>query len=119
MMVYPLSNDQHINASIVDNLNIGVDLRKYKFDFKTIQNLSNNLINNEKIHTNLKVLRNEILLLKLSGAVKISDGKIITSDFGDYLCVIMMKEFYTGMDAIRAFFRDFSSKNKKEMMIKF
>ena len=67
----------------------------------------------------LKVLRNEILLLKLSGAVKISDGKIITSDFGDYLCVILMKEFYTGMDAIRAFFRDFSSKNKKEMMIKF
>ena len=48
----------------------------------------------------------ELNLLKLSGAIKVKDDKIYATKFGRYLCVILMKEFYMGMDQIRSMFRD-------------
>ena len=48
-----------------------------------------------------------------------SDGEIIhTAGFGAYLCLVMMKEFYTGMDKVRAAFRDDAKiKRAKQLII--
>lgn len=48
----------------------------------------------------------EILMLKFAKAIKIENGKISPTNFGKYLCVVLMKEFYAGMDKIRAIFKD-------------
>ncbi|MGG7178463.1 nucleotide disphospho-sugar-binding domain-containing protein [Clostridium paraputrificum] len=64
MLVYPLSNDQHLNASLIDNLQIGMDLRKYDLTPKTIKELSKITIDNElfiKNLINLKLSFNETL----------------------------------------------------------
>ncbi|MDA3051947.1 coproporphyrinogen III oxidase family protein [Campylobacter sp. JMF_01 NE2] len=53
-----------------------------------------------------KELGREISLLRLSNAIRVEGGKITTTQFGKYLCVILMKEFYTGMDKVRATFKD-------------
>lgn len=62
---------------------------------------------NQKHNANiLKSLKFELFLLKIAGAVKISQNFITPTEFGQYLCVILMKEFYTGMDKVRAIFKD-------------
>lgn len=48
----------------------------------------------------------EIMALKKSGAIKINNNEIITTSFGKYLFLTMMKDFYTGCDLIRAIFRN-------------
>lgn len=48
----------------------------------------------------------ELNLLKITNAIKIKNGFITTTEFGKYLCLVLMKEFYTGMDKVRAVFRD-------------
>ena len=53
-----------------------------------------------------QALGHELSLLKLSGAITIEGEKIRTTQFGKYLCVVLMKEFYTGMDKVRATFKD-------------
>ncbi|NLK65868.1 MAG: coproporphyrinogen III oxidase family protein [Campylobacteraceae bacterium] len=53
-----------------------------------------------------KDLRVELLLLKLVKAIYEENGKIKPTEFGSYLSVVLMKEFYTGMDKVRAAFRD-------------
>lgn len=52
-----------------------------------------------------KVLKQEIYMLKTAHAIKIEDGKIQPTEFGKYLSLIMMKEFYSGMDMVRAMFK--------------
>ena len=49
-----------------------------------------------------EVLSKELLLLKLSKAIKETKESITTTEFGSYLFMVMMKEFYMGMDHIRA-----------------
>ncbi|MDR1614498.1 MAG: coproporphyrinogen III oxidase family protein [Campylobacteraceae bacterium] len=44
----------------------------------------------------------ELAMLKFIKAVKEKAGQIVTTDFGDYLFMVAMKEFYIGMDRIRA-----------------
>ena len=44
--------------------------------------------------------------LKLAGAVVKEGGVLKCTDFGRYLFVVLMKDFYTGMDIVRAVFRD-------------
>lgn len=46
-------------------------------------------------------LSKEIMLLKFSKAIKEHKESITTTEFGDYLFLVMMKEFYMGMDRIR------------------
>lgn len=48
----------------------------------------------------------EISLLKLVNAIYEKNGVIYTNEFGAYLCLVLMKEFYAGMDKVRATFRD-------------
>lgn len=48
-----------------------------------------------------KALKKELLLLKMAGAIHESIDTITTTEFGDYLSVVLMKEFYMGMDHIR------------------
>ncbi|RXJ87140.1 coproporphyrinogen III oxidase family protein [Arcobacter sp. CECT 8985] len=48
-----------------------------------------------------KTLNFELSMLKLIDAIYIKNRKIIPTSFGQYLSVIMMKEFYMGMDDIR------------------
>ncbi|MBE0492501.1 MAG: coproporphyrinogen III oxidase family protein [Sulfurospirillum sp.] len=52
-----------------------------------------------------KSLKFELAMLKLTKSIKIEDGVITTTAFGDYLALCMMKEFYSGMDTVRAMFR--------------
>ena len=46
-------------------------------------------------------LSKELMLLKFSKAIKEHKESITTTEYGDYLFLVMMKEFYMGMDRIR------------------
>ena len=48
-----------------------------------------------------KALGKELMLLKFAKAIKEHKESIVTTEFGDYLFLVMMKEFYMGMDNIR------------------
>ncbi|QQF52411.1 coproporphyrinogen III oxidase family protein [Campylobacter fetus] len=74
---------------------------------------------NHENEVNLKLdLYLELTLLKTTNAIKIIDKEIILTDFGRYLCVVLMKEFYIGMDKVRATFRDDAKiKYKKRLRI--
>lgn len=53
-----------------------------------------------------KELFMEINLLKLAGAITENNGILHPTHFGNYLCVVLMRDFYAGMDRIRALFKD-------------
>lgn len=53
-----------------------------------------------------KELFMEINLLKLVNAIKEKNQTITPTEFGSYLAAMLMKDFYTGMDKVRAAFRD-------------
>lgn len=59
--------------------------------------------NNTKVE---KLLQKEITLLKLTNAITIKNNLIKTTNLGQYLCVVMMREFYSGMDKVRAMFKE-------------
>ncbi|MBZ7972635.1 MULTISPECIES: coproporphyrinogen III oxidase family protein [Campylobacter] len=62
---------------------------------------------NKTLNCNLeKELFIELLGLKISGAIKKEGNFLTTGKFGQYLFVVLMKDFYTGMDLVRAVFRD-------------
>ncbi|MCW1360107.1 coproporphyrinogen III oxidase family protein [Campylobacter sp. CCS1377] len=48
----------------------------------------------------------ELLGLKFANAIYEKDGCLYSTSFGQYLFVVLMKDFYTGMDLVRAVFRD-------------
>ncbi|DAB34996.1 MAG TPA: coproporphyrinogen III oxidase [Sulfurospirillum sp. UBA12182] len=52
-----------------------------------------------------KTLAQELYLLKRAHAINIKENIITNTEFGNYLALCMMKEFYSGMDKIRAMFR--------------
>ncbi|EPW2531495.1 coproporphyrinogen III oxidase family protein, partial [Campylobacter coli] len=54
--------------------------------------------------------------LKISNAIKKENGALITSEFGQYLFVVLMKDFYTGMDLVRAVFRDSKRLKNKDFI---
>lgn len=56
----------------------------------------------------------ELLGLKLSKAIKKENNTLYTSEFGRYLFMVLMKDFYTGMDLVRAVFRDDKRLQDKE-----
>ncbi|MBK1972038.1 coproporphyrinogen III oxidase family protein [Campylobacter sp. TTU_617] len=62
---------------------------------------------NKTLNCNLeKDLFIELLGLKLSKAIYKENDSFYSTDFGKYLFVVLMKDFYTGMDLVRAVFRD-------------
>lgn len=46
-------------------------------------------------------LGKELMLLKFAKAIQENKESITTTNYGDYLFLVMMKEFYMGMDRIR------------------
>ena len=62
---------------------------------------------NETFSCNIhSILKQELYMLKTANAVEIKNDKIIPTEFGKYLSLIMMKEFYSGMDMVRAMFKE-------------
>jgi len=53
-----------------------------------------------------KELFAELNLLKLVGAIYEGGGCIVPTGFGRYLCLVLMRDFYAGMDKVRAIFKD-------------
>lgn len=65
-----------------------------------------------------KELFMELFLLKLVNAIYEKDRVIYVTEFGSYLCLVLMKEFYAGMDKVRATFKDNNKiKNAKTLRI--
>ncbi|RXJ69130.1 coproporphyrinogen III oxidase [Halarcobacter ebronensis] len=62
-----------------------------------------NKLFNCKVEKRLKV---ELLMLKIAGAISFEGDKIYPTRFGEYLTLVMMKEFYMGMDRVRAKLRE-------------
>lgn len=56
----------------------------------------------------------ELLGLKLNKAIKKENNTLYISEFGRYLFMVLMKDFYTGMDLVRAVFRDDKRLQDKE-----
>ena len=48
----------------------------------------------------------ELSLLKLVNAIYEENGVIKPTFFGKYICVVLMRDFYAGMDKVRAIFKD-------------
>ncbi|MGG7049181.1 MULTISPECIES: coproporphyrinogen III oxidase family protein [unclassified Campylobacter] len=48
----------------------------------------------------------EINLLKMVNAIYEENGCIKPTFFGKYICVVLMRDFYAGMDKVRAIFKD-------------
>lgn len=48
------------------------------------------------------ILKKEIFMLKMIKAIEIKKGIIYPTPYGNFLTLIMMREFYSGMDAVRA-----------------
>lgn len=59
MLVYPLSNDQPLNANIVHDTGIGVNLKKFNFNSSNLKKLTKEIIDNEDIKHNLKIIKND------------------------------------------------------------
>ena len=61
---------------------------------------------------NLNLIKKEIMLLKICKAVKENGDFLETTEFGNYMFLVLMKEFYMTMDKIRAIFKT-DIKNEK------
>lgn len=65
-----------------------------------------------KNFNNLNLIKKEIMLLKICKAVKENGDFLETTEFGNYMFLVLMKEFYMTMDKIRAIFKT-DIKNEK------
>ncbi|MDL0089530.1 coproporphyrinogen III oxidase family protein [Campylobacter gastrosuis] len=80
---------------------------KYKFLVKLFDGAVDIADYNAQNGANLrKDLAFELSMLKLVGAIKQSGGVVKPTRFGRYLCVTLMRDFYAGMDRVRAIFKD-------------
>ena len=52
----------------------------------------------------------------MANAVVQENGVLKCTDFGRYLFVVLMKDFYTGMDIVRAVFRDDARLKNKDFI---
>ncbi|QCD43966.1 coproporphyrinogen III oxidase family protein [Campylobacter mucosalis] len=59
--------------------------------------------NNANIYKELFV---ELNLLKIVNAIYEENGCIKPTFFGKYICLVLMRDFYAGMDKVRALFKD-------------
>lgn len=84
---------------------------KQSVEYHFLLNLFGGFIDIENFNKTFQVsleniLKFELLALELSGAIYIKKGKIFSTQFGEFLTVMMMKEFYMGMDNVRAILRN-------------
>ena len=80
--------------------------RKSQMYYRLMVDLFNGKLSKRKFALEFGVpisqkLSKELWLLKLAGAIKDNGETITTTEFGNYLFMVMMKEFYMGMDYIR------------------
>ena len=80
--------------------------RNSRMYYRLMVDLFNGTLPKKKFHAMFgenidDVLSKELSLLKFAKAIKINKESIHTTEFGDYLFMVMMKEFYMGMDRIR------------------
>ena len=80
--------------------------RKSRMYYRLMVDLFNGTLQKEKFEKEFQAninteLSKELWLLKLSGAIKEDERSISPTDFGSYLFLVLMKEFYMGMDQIR------------------
>lgn len=62
---------------------------------------------NQNLHCELeKELKFELLALQMAKVLRKENEMLKCTDFGRYIFVVMMKDFYTGMDRVRSVFRD-------------
>lgn len=61
LIVYPLSRDQFLNASIVDKNGIGIDSRRFIFNDRNINKIANILINNNNIKNNILNIKRDFI----------------------------------------------------------
>lgn len=74
--------------------------------YRLMVDLFNGTLSKKKFNTmfgkNINdALGKELMLLKFAKAIKENKEHITTTEYGDYLFLVMMKEFYMGMDRIR------------------
>ncbi|KAA6227124.1 MULTISPECIES: coproporphyrinogen III oxidase family protein [unclassified Campylobacter] len=83
------------------------EILKYLFLTELFSNKINiNAFNTMKNCNLKKVLNLEMKGLKACNAIIEENDNLINTDFGKYLCLTLMKDFYIGMDKIRAVFRE-------------
>lgn len=123
-----LNNKLYVNAynlkqysELIKNHSNAITAKTNKFDFKEhiqyqfLVHLFGGEIDISKFNKLFNVsiedvLRSEIFMLKMIKAIVIKNGMIYPTRFGNFITLIMMREFYVGMDKVRAKLR--SSMNK-------
>lgn len=74
--------------------------------YRLMVDLFNGTLSKKKFNTMFgheinDALGKELMLLKFAKAIQENKESISTTDYGDYLFLVMIKEFYMGMDRIR------------------
>ena len=81
--------------------------RKSQMYYRMMVDLFNNKLSKKRFENTFgisinKALNKELAMLKFAKAIQEDESFITTTEFGSYLFMMMMKEFYMGMDIIRA-----------------
>lgn len=115
-----LNNKLYVNtyslkkySNMIRNHSNAITAMTNKFNFKEhiqyqfLIHLFTGEINIEKFNRLFNVsikdiLASEIFILRIFKAITIKNGTIYTTIFGSFITVIMMREFYVGMDKVRA-----------------
>lgn len=90
-------------SAVVKERTFDVNSRMY---YRLMVDLFNGKLSKKKFQTmfGIKIedaLKKEIMALKFAKAIKENKESLVTTEFGDYLFLVLMKEFYMGMDRIR------------------
>lgn len=114
---YAMLIDKKGDANIAKTTFKRKDILRYIFLTEMFSGELNIARFNQHLTCNLeKELRCELLGLKIAGAVVKENGVLKCTAFGRYLFVVLMKDFYTGMDIVRAVFKDDTRLKNKDFI---
>ncbi|AFL67617.1 coproporphyrinogen III oxidase family protein [Sulfurospirillum barnesii] len=90
-------------SAVVKERTFGLTSRMY---YRLMVDLFNGKLSKKKFEAMFGVsvndaLKKELMALKFAKAIKENKENILTTEYGDYLFLVLMKEFYMGMDRIR------------------
>ena len=94
---------QNRNSAVIKEKTFPQNSQMY---YRLMVDLFNGKLSKRKFHSMFGVeieeaLGKELMLLRLAKTVVEDEHTIQTTEFGDYLFLVLMKEFYMGMDRIR------------------
>ena len=97
------SHIQNRNSAVIKEKTFPQNSQMY---YRLMVDLFNGKLSKRKFHSMFGVeieeaLGKELMLLRLAKTVVEDEHTIKTTEFGDYLFLVLMKEFYMGMDRIR------------------